>query len=29
MKAKFRELLKDLDQLYEEIIELIAKTRDL
>jgi len=28
-KAKFRELLKDLDRLYEEIVELIAKTRDL
>jgi hypothetical protein len=28
-KAKFRELLKDLDRLYEEIIELITKTRDL
>ena len=28
-KAKFRELLKDPDRLYEEIIELITKTRDL
>ena len=29
IKAKFRELLKDLDRLYKEIIELIAKIRDL
>jgi hypothetical protein len=28
-KAEFRELLKDPDRLYEEIVELIAKTRDL
>ena len=29
IKAKFRELLKDLDQLYKEIVELITKIRDL
>ena len=29
IKAKFRELLKDLDRLYEEIVELITKIRDL
>ncbi len=28
-KAEFRELLKDPDQLYEEVVELIAETRDL
>jgi hypothetical protein len=29
IKAEFRELLKDPDRLYEEIVELIAKIRDL
>jgi hypothetical protein len=28
-KAKFQEILKDLEALYEEIVELISKTRDL
>jgi hypothetical protein len=28
-KAEFRELLKDLDRFYKEIVELIAKIRDL